>query len=238
MYSYKKGVEIFYIREFMLPRIQYIACISVVLCFAFSGFGQDRVFQNMSLRLGAGNSISIKQFSDERTSFNFPSSSFVNVQLSANLLQRNHASLFLGLEMQDLNFYPAFNEKVNLTYISLLAGRTSSVEVTQRLRVKYTGGLLLGTLTGVSSSVSGYKTYSGGPVKNMNLGFFNNLQLLLGKAKTDRRIDSGLGFDVVMNGIPVYNNASYPSYLKHNAFIQYGLSFNLRYNFKKRSAIR
>lgn len=203
-----------------------------------TGFGQGKGFENLSLKLGAGNSVSVKQFSDDRTTFNFPSSSFVNVQLSGNMLQTRKASLLLGLEMQDLSYYPTVREKVNLTSISLLAGRTSSVHVTQKLHVKYTGGLSLGTVTGVSSSVSGYGSYSGGPAKNMNLGIFNDLQVLFGKDAKDRRIEYGLGFDVVINNLQIYSNKAYPLYLKHNVFIQYGLSFILNYNFIKRLAIR
>ena len=214
--------------------LHYIPFICIISFFSFPGFGQNKVFQNISLRLGAGNSISIKQFSQEQTSLNIPSSSFVNAQLSTNLIQRNNASLFLGLERQVLNYYPTFNEKANLTFISLLVGRTRRIDVTQGLQVKYTGGLSLGTLVDVSSSVSGHDSYSGSPTKNMNFGLFNNLQVLFGKKKKDKRLEYGLGFDVVFNGVQVYSNKSYPSYLKRNAFIQYGLSFNMNYNFKRR----
>jgi hypothetical protein len=224
--------------KFMRYPFYYIPFICMISCFAFPCLGQDQTFQNISFRVGAGNSISIKQFSHEETSFNIPASSFVEVQASTNLFEKNNTSLFLGLEMQVLNYYPAFNEKANLTYISLLAGRTSRIEVTQGLQVKYTGGLSLGTLTDVSSSVSGYDSYSGSPVKNLNVGLFNNLQVLFGTGKKDKWVEYGLGFDVVVNGVPLYSNKSYPLYLKQNAFIQYGLSFNVNYHLKSRSAVR
>lgn len=214
-----------------------MAFICVTNWFALSGFGQDKAPHNVSFRFGAGSSISIKHFSKEETVLNIPGSSFVEVQLSTNLIQRNNTSLFLGLEMQTLNYYPTYNEKADLTYVSLLVGRTSRIDVTQGLQVKYTGGLSLGTLAGVSSSVTGYGSYSGSPAKNMNLGLFNNLQVLFAGAKKDKRFDYGLGFDVAFNGVPLYSNRTYPSYLKKDGFIQYGLSFIINYNFRTRSAI-
>ena len=169
---------------------------------------------------------------------NIPNSSFVNLQIATNLIHRNNTSMFLGLETQTLNYYPTFNEKATLNFASLLVGRTSRVDVNKELQVKFTGGLLLGTLVDVSSSVSGYNSYSGGPAKNVNVGLFNNLQVLFTGEKKDKKFDYGLGFDVVINGVPVYSNKPYPSYLKQNAFIQYGLSFNINYNFTRRSKIQ
>lgn len=218
----------------MRSLLNFIPLICVINWFALPGFGQDKAPHNLSFRVGAGSSISIKHFSKEETSLNIPNSSFVNVQIATNLIQRNNTSLFLGLEMQTLNYYPTFNEKATLHFASLLVGRTSRVDVTQELQLKFTGGLSLGTLVDVSSSVSGYNSYSGGPAKNVNVGLFNNLQVLFTGEKKDKRFDYGLGFDVVINGVPVYSNKSYPLYLKQNAFIQYGLSFNINYNFKRR----
>lgn len=205
--------------------------ICVINWFALPGFAQNKAPQNLSLRVGAGNSISMKHFSKEDTSLNLPGSSFVNLQLSANLAMKDNKSIFLGLEMQKLNYYPTFNEKANLTYVSLLAGITTRADVTRAFYVKYTGGLSLGSLVNVSSSVSGYNSYSGSPAKNVNLGLFNTLQVLFSAAEKNRRVDYGLGFDVAVNGVPVFTNKSYPLYLKQNAFIQYGLSFNVNYNF-------
>lgn len=201
--------------------------------FVFSGFGQPTPPHNLSVRVGAGNSISLKHFSKEDTSLNFPGSSFVNLQLSTNLRLKDNKSLLLGLEMQKLNYYSTVIEKANLTYVSLLAGITTRVDVTDEFYLKYTGGLSLGSLMKVSSSVSGYNSYSGSPVKNINLGLFNNLQVLFAGDKKSKRVDYGLGFDVAVNGVPVYHNKSYPSYLKQNVFIQYGLSFLINYNFKR-----
>ena len=213
-----------------------IVLFCLVQCFTLSGSAQDKTPPNLSLRVGAGNNISMKHFSQDETVFNFPGSSFVNLQLSTNLIQRNNKSLFIGLEMQALNYYPTVTEKADLTYVSLLAGRTMRVDVNQALYLKYTGGLSLGTLVDVTSSVSGYGSYSGGPAKNINLGAFNNLQVLFTGVKKDNRFDFGLGFDVALNGVPVYSTQSYPSYLKQNGFIQYGLNFVVNYNFRRRSA--
>lgn len=215
-----------------------ITLICGINWFALPGFGQGKAPHNLSFRVGAGSSISIKHFSKEETSLNIPNSAFVNVQIATNLIQKNNTSLFLGLEMQTLNYYPTFNEKATLHFASLLFGRTSKVDVTPALQLKFTGGLSLGTLTNVSSSLFGDHSYSGSPAKNMNVGLFNNLQVLFTREKKDKRLDYGLGFDVVINGVAVYSNKSYPSYLKKNAFIQYGLSFNINYNFKRRLKIR
>lgn len=213
-------------RPFLKPTVLF--CL--VHCCTLSGSGQDKAPHNLLVRVGAGNSISLKHFSQEETSFNIPGSSFVNLQLATNLIEKNNKSLFIGLEMQALNYYPTTTEKASLTYVSVLVGRTMRVDVNQGLYLKYTGGLSLGTLADVASSVSGYGSYSGGPAKNINLGAFNNLQVLFTGAKKNNRLDFGLGFDVVINGVPVYSSRSYPSYLKNNGFIQYGLGFVVNYN--------
>ncbi len=104
----------------------------------------------------------------------------------------------------------------------------------RQLYLKYIGGLSLGTLVDVTSSVSGYDTYSGGPFKNLNFGLFNNLQIMFAGEKKDRKFDYGLGFDFALNGMPIYSNKSYPSYLRNNGFIQYGINLNMNYNFRRR----
>jgi len=50
----------------------------------------------------------------------------------------------------------------------------------------------------------------------------------------NKNFDYGLGFDFAINDLPIYNNKIYPSYLKHNGFIQYGIGLNINYNFPKR----
>ena len=220
--------------EFMRYFLHTVLLVCSINWSAFSGFGQDKAPHNLSLRAGAGNSISLKHFSQERTSLNLPGSSFVNLQLSTNLIQKNNKSLFVGLEMQDLNYYPTLTEKAGLIYVSVLVGKTVRVDVNQGLYLKYTGGLSLGTLANVSSSLSGNGNYAGGPAKNINFGAFNNLQVLFPRTMKNQNLDLGLGFDVALNGVPVYSNKFYPTYLKQNGFIQYGLSFLANYNFKRR----
>lgn len=215
--------------------LKFIALICVTpWCTPYS-FAQEKAAPNLSLRVGAGNSISMKHFSQEETSLNIPSSSFIKVGLFTDLVQRNNRSLFLGLEMQALNYYPALSEKTNLAFASLLVGRTRRFDIAQELYLKYTGGLSLGTLVDVSSSVSGYDSYSGGPLKNLNVGFFNTLQVLFAGEKKNRNFDYGLGFDFGLNDVPVYSNKSYPPYLKNNGFIQYGINLNMNYNFRRHS---
>jgi len=213
------------------------AAICFFNCLAVFSLAQDAPSPNIALRVGAGNSISMKHFSQEETALNIPSSSFISIGLSTNILMRNNKSLFVGLEAQALNYYPTINEKTDLSYLSLLLGTTSRFDVAQRVCLKYTGGVSLSTLADVTSSVSGYHAYSGGPWKNVNLGLFNHLQILFsGEKAKDRNVEYGFGFDFGVNGVAVYKNASYPSYLRHNGFLQYGINLNMNYNFRRRFA--
>jgi hypothetical protein len=215
--------------------LRTLTTICFITCLTLCSFAQDKVPHNISLRVGAGNSISMKHFSQEETSLNIPNSSFINIGLSTNLIQRSNRSLFLGIEMQALNYYPTLSEKTDLSFASLLIGKTRKFDLAQGLYLKYTGGLSLGTLVGVTSSISGYDTYSGGPFKNLNFGLFNNLQVLFGGEKAkNKNFDYGLGFDFAINDLPIYNNKIYPSYLKHNGFIQYGIGLVINYNLRKR----
>lgn len=163
--------------------LKFVTLICVINWFTLACLAQDKAPHNISLRAGAGNSISMKHFSQEETSLNTPNSSFIDVGLSTNIMQRNNRSLFLGLEMQALNYYPTLREKTNLAFASLFVGRTRRFDVTPGLYLKYTGGLSLATLVYVTSSISGYDSYSGGPSKNLNFGLFNNLQVLFAGEK-------------------------------------------------------
>lgn len=218
------------------PALQYCGLLLTLFVIINTGFAQNKTASNISLRVAVGNNISMKHFSQEETSLNMPSSSFMNVGLSTNLAEKNNVSWFAGVDVQGLNYYPTLSEKTNLSFVSLLAGRTIRRDVAQGLYLKYTGGLSLGTLVNVTSSISGSDTYSGGPSKNLNFGLFNNLQVLFAKGKRDSHFDYGLGFDLNLNGVPIYSNKSYPSYLKRNAFFQYGINLNVNYNFRKRVA--
>jgi len=164
---------------------------------------------------------------------NIPGSPFINIGISTNVGPNINRSLFLGLEVQALSYYPTLNEKSNLAFVSLLAGRTARRDLAQGLYMKYTAGISFGTLAEVSSSVYGFDAYSGGPLKNGNLGIFNNLQVMFSQ---NRCFDYGLGFDLGLNGITLYSDELYPAYLKRNGFLQYGISGNVNYNFRKRRA--
>ncbi len=113
--------------------LKSVALIGIIHWFNLSCFAQEKTSPNISLRAGAGNSISMKHFSQEETSFNIPSSSFINVGLSTNLIERNNKSLFVGLEAQALDYYPSLSEKADLTYASLLIGRTRRFDIAQGL---------------------------------------------------------------------------------------------------------
>ncbi|MEJ7682272.1 MAG: hypothetical protein WKG06_31365 [Segetibacter sp.] len=201
-------------------------------CFSISSFSQDRVPPNLSLKIGAGNNISAQHFFTTETSLNIPSTSFVNVGLTTNLLQRNSNSLFIGVEMQAVNYYPTINEKTNLGFVSLLVGKTKRFDLSGQIYLKQTNGLSLNSLIDATSSNINNNAYSGNPFKNMNLGAFSNLQVLFaGEKRKNRNINYGIGIDIACKGFQIFKDRTYPSYLTKNYFIQYGLNFNMNYNF-------
>lgn len=218
--------------NFMRLLLRALTLISCFNCFSISVFSQDRVSPNISLRIGAGNNISTQHFFTNESSLNIPASSFVNVGISTNLLHRNSRSLFIGLEMQGVDYYPLINEKANLGYVTLLVGKTKKFYLSDQIYLKQTNGLSLNSLIDVTSSNINYYTYSGNPFKNLNIGAFSNLQVLFpGEKRKNRNMDCGIGIDIGFKGVQIFKDSDYPSYLTNNYFIQYGLNFNMNYNF-------
>lgn len=216
----------------MRPLLKVAALTSLIIWLAMSCFSQDKVPHNLSLRIGAGNNVSMQNFFSNETSLNIPGSAFVNVGLATNLLERNNRSLFAGLEMQALNYYPSINEKANLGFVSLLLGKSKRFDISQQFYFKQTNGLSLNSLIEVTSSKIINSTYSGHPFKNLNVGWFSNLQVLFaGEKRKIRNIDYGLGIEFAFKGFQLFKDESYPAYLIQDYFIQYGLSLNVNYNF-------
>jgi len=209
-----------------------ITLICFFSCSSISGFSQDRVPPNLSLRISAGNNISTQHFFTNETFLNIPGTSFITVGLSTNLLPKGSKSLFIGIEMQAINYYPTLNEKSNLGFVSLLVGKTNRFDLSQQLYLKQTNGLSFNSLIDETSSNLNTTTYSGNPFKNINIGAFSNLQVLFaGEKRKNRNVDYGLGIDFACKGAQIFKDRTYPYYLANNYFIQYGLNFNMNYNF-------
>lgn len=216
----------------MISLLKSLTLIYFINCFSISSFSQDKIPANISLRIGAGNNISTQHFFTNETLLNIPSTSFVNVGLSTNLLHRNSKSLFIGLEMQGINYYPTINEKTNLGFVSLLIGKTKRFDLSGQIHLKQTNALSLNSLIDVTSSKINFINYSGNPFKNINMGAFSNFQVLFkGENRKNRNIDYGIGIDLAYKGLQVFKDRAYPSYLKNSHFLQYGINFNMNYNF-------
>ena len=216
--------------------LQSLALTCFFSCIVHITFSQDRALSNFSFRVGAGSNIASQHFFTNDVAFNVPTTSFVHIGISTNFLERNNKSVFLGLEMEALNYYPAPTVKSNLGYLSLLAGKTRKYNINQWVYLKQTNGISLNTLAEVTASNGSanqeYLEYTGNPLNNLNIGGFSSLQVLFaGVTKKKRNLDYGLGLDVAYKGIQLYKNKKYPSYLSNNYFIQYGLNINVNYNF-------
>jgi len=163
-------------------------------CVVTVSFSQDRTTPNFSFRAGAGSNIATQHFFTNDVAFNVPTTSFVHFGLSTNVIERNNKSLFLGLDLHGINYYPAPTVKSNLAFFSLLVGKTRKYDVNQWIYLKQTNGISLNTLAEATSSNAttnpDFLEYTGNPFTNLNLGAFTNLQVLLQgqKRKTEALI--------------------------------------------------